>query len=101
VIATELAAHLIAQWPGTPPNGTVKPTHWLINPTVAQMLSQLKIGTSFNQSLLQLVDVGVQIAGIPALTSTHVDVGTVDFVAASKDGLERIVRRPPLKTSGI
>jgi len=50
-------------------------THWLLPPAVAQTLSQLKIGSGYNQSLLQFVDDGVQIAGIPALTSTHV-VGT-------------------------
>jgi hypothetical protein len=66
-------------------------THWLINPTVAQTLSQLKIGTSHNQSLLQFVDDGVLIAGIPVLTSTHVDSGTVAWgVDASQ---VRFVRR--------
>ena len=54
-----------------------KLTHWLVSPTVAQTLSQLKIGSSYNQSLLQFVDDGVQIAGIPVITSTHVDNSTV------------------------
>lgn len=54
-----------------------KLTHWLVSPTVAQTLSQLKIGSSYNPSLLQFVDDGVQIAGIPVITSTHVDNSTV------------------------
>jgi HK97 family phage major capsid protein len=52
-------------------------THFLVHPTTAQALSQLKIGSAFNQSLLSFVDDGVQIAGIPVITSIFVDSGTL------------------------
>jgi len=67
-------------------------THWLVSPTVAQTLSQLKIGSGYNQSLLQFVDDGVQIAGIPVITSTHVDADTVAW-GVDRSQLRYVLRR--------
>lgn len=53
-----------------------KLTHFLVNPSVAQTISQLKTASGYNTSLLSFVDDGVQIAGIPVITSIHVDAAT-------------------------
>lgn len=50
---------------------------WVMNPTVAETLSKLKKQSGSNENLLQLVADGIQIAGIPVLTDSHVDADTV------------------------
>ncbi|VBA57610.1 hypothetical protein LAUMK191_04100 [Mycobacterium attenuatum] len=52
-------------------------THWVMSPTTAETLSKLKTASGSNQSLLQFVEDGITVAGLPVLTSTHVDAGTV------------------------
>jgi len=52
-------------------------THFLVNPSVAQTISQLKTASGYNTNLVSFVDDGVQIAGIPVITSIHVDASTV------------------------
>lgn len=52
-------------------------THWLMSPTTAETLSKLKIATGSNQSLLQFVEDGITVAGLPVLTSPKVDADTV------------------------
>jgi HK97 family phage major capsid protein len=53
-------------------------TAWLVHPDTAKLLTKLKTdSSSSNQSLLQFVEDGLTIAGVPVLTSTHVDAGTV------------------------
>ncbi|MCV7092109.1 phage major capsid protein [Mycobacterium interjectum] len=54
-----------------------KLTHWLLDPTVAEDLSNLKkLASGSNEALLQFVEDGITIAGLPVLTSTHVDSAT-------------------------
>ncbi|WP_170937435.1 phage major capsid protein [Mycobacterium avium] len=54
-----------------------KLTHWLLSPAVAETLSKLKIQSGSNQSLIQFVEDGITVAGLPVITSTHVDADTV------------------------
>lgn len=54
-----------------------KLTHWLLSPNVAEELSLLKRATGSNEPLIEFVEDGITIAGLPVLTSTHVDAGTV------------------------
>jgi HK97 family phage major capsid protein len=51
---------------------------WLMRPDTAKLLTKLKTDSSVsNVSLLQFVEDGLTIAGVPVLTSTHVDADTV------------------------
>jgi HK97 family phage major capsid protein len=50
---------------------------WVMNPTVAETLSKLKKATGSNEPLLELVEDGFRIAGIPVLTNPDVDSTTV------------------------
>jgi HK97 family phage major capsid protein len=55
-----------------------KLTHWLLDPSVAEALSNLKkLSSGSNEALLQFVEDGITIAGLPVITSTHVDSGTL------------------------
>ena len=54
-----------------------KLTHWLTSPATAEALSKLKTASGSNQPLLEFVEDGIAVAGLPVLTSTHVDAGTV------------------------
>ncbi len=51
-------------------------THWLVTPATAEALSKLKRQTGSNQSLIQFVEDGITVAGLPVVTSTHVDAST-------------------------
>lgn len=50
---------------------------WLMAPGTAETLSKLKTASGSNLPLLQFVADGIEVAGLPVLTSTHVDAGTV------------------------
>ena len=52
-------------------------TSWVMSPATAETLSKLKVGTGSNQSLLQFVDDGLVVAGLPVFVSPDVDAGTV------------------------
>jgi HK97 family phage major capsid protein len=57
---------------------SAKLSHWVMHPDTAKLLSKLKTDSSAsNLSLLQFVADGITVAGLPVLTSTHVDEGTV------------------------
>ncbi len=49
---------------------------WIMNPTVAETLSKIKKQTGSNETLLELVADGLQVAGIPVLTDPAVDAAT-------------------------
>jgi len=54
-----------------------KLTHWLMKPATAETLSLLKkLTTGSNESLISFVEDGLRIAGVPVITSTHVDANT-------------------------
>jgi hypothetical protein len=50
-------------------------TNWIVRPAVAEALSKLKVETGYNQSLLQFVEDGITVAGLPVLVSDQVDEG--------------------------
>lgn len=60
-----------------------KLSHWLVRPEVAETLSKIKVQSGSTQTLLQFVDDGLQIAGLPVIVSDQVDEDTsfwgVDF----------------------
>jgi|GEM_PF-5246453 HK97 family phage major capsid protein len=53
-----------------------KLTHWLMSPTTAETLSLLKRQSGSNESLIQFVEDGIAFAGLPVITSIHVDANT-------------------------
>lgn len=52
-------------------------TSWIVRPAVAEALSKLKVATGSNQSLLQFVEDGITVAGLPVLVSDQVDANTL------------------------
>jgi HK97 family phage major capsid protein len=53
-------------------------TAWLVHPDTAKLLTKLKTDSSIsNVSLLAFVADGLAIAGVPVLTSTHVDANSI------------------------
>jgi HK97 family phage major capsid protein len=70
---------------------SAKLTHWLMSPATAEALSKLKVASGSNQSLLQFVDDGITVAGLPVLTSTHVDATTVAW-GVDKSQLRYVLR---------
>lgn len=51
--------------------------HWVMSPATAEALSKLKKASGSNEPLLELVQDGMQVAGIPVLTNPNVDAATV------------------------
>lgn len=67
-------------------------TSWIVRPAIAKALSQLKIQSGSNQSLLQFVDDGILVAGLPVLRSNQVDASTL-FWGIPKDHVNVVVRK--------
>lgn len=67
-------------------------THWIVKPAVAESLSKLKTASGSNQSLLQFVEDGITIAGLPVLRSNQVDADTL-FWGIPKDHVVLVVRK--------
>lgn len=53
-----------------------KLSHWIVSPATAEALSKLKTASGSNQPLLEFVEDGITVAGLPVLTSTFVDAAT-------------------------
>lgn len=53
-----------------------KLTSWIVSPAVAEDLSKLKIQAGSNQSLIQFVEDGITVAGLPVVVSDQVDAAT-------------------------
>lgn len=51
-------------------------THWLVSPETALGLSLLKRQSGSNESLIDIVQDGLQVAGLPVLVSPYVDTAT-------------------------
>ena len=51
-------------------------TSWIVRPAIAEALSKLKVQSGCNQSLLQFVEDGIVVAGLPVLVSDQVDANT-------------------------
>ena len=52
-------------------------TSWVMSPATAETLRKLKVQTGSNQTLLQFVNDGLVVAGLPVFVSPHVDAATV------------------------
>jgi HK97 family phage major capsid protein len=52
-------------------------TNWIVRPAIAEALSKLKVASGSNQSLLQFVADGIEVAGLPVLVSDQVDASTL------------------------
>ena len=52
-------------------------TSWVMSPTTAEALSKIKLQTGSNQTLLQFVEDGLVVAGLPVFVSPNVDVLTL------------------------
>lgn len=51
-------------------------TSWIMAPTQAEALSKLKVASGSNQSLIQFVEDGITVAGLPVIVSDQVDPST-------------------------
>ena len=72
---TNLDAFVSARYAAQAEGSTL--TSWIVRPAVAEALSKLKVETGSNQTLLQFVDDGIVVAGLPVLVSDQVDEDTV------------------------
>ena len=54
-----------------------KLTSWIVHPNVAKVLSQLKVQSGSNQNLIQFVEDGITVAGLPVIVSDQVDSSTL------------------------
>ena len=52
-------------------------TSWVMHPTIARQLSKIKVQTGSNQALLQRVEDGRRVAGLPVFVSPKVDALTL------------------------
>ena len=52
-------------------------TNWIVRPAIAEALSKLKDESGSNRSLLQFVEDGIVVAGLPVLVSDQVDASTL------------------------
>jgi HK97 family phage major capsid protein len=51
-------------------------TSWIMSPEQAEELSKLKVASGSNQSLIQFVEDGITVAGLPVIVSDQVDAST-------------------------
>ena len=51
-------------------------THWVMRPATAEAISNLKVQSGSNQHLVEFVQDGLVVAGLPVLVSSHVDSTT-------------------------
>ncbi|MGE2737348.1 phage major capsid protein [Mycolicibacterium vaccae] len=51
-------------------------TSWIMAPAQAEALSKLKVASGSNQSLIQFVEDGITVAGLPVIVSDQVDAET-------------------------
>lgn len=67
-------------------------TSWIVSPTTAETISKLKVASGSNQNLLQFVEDGIRVAGLPVLVSDHVDADTV-FWGIPKQHVVLVMRK--------
>jgi HK97 family phage major capsid protein len=68
-------------------------THWLMHPDTAKALTKLKVATGSNQALLQFVEDGITVAGLPVLTSTQVTGTGISAWGIDKSQQRYVLRR--------
>jgi HK97 family phage major capsid protein len=52
-------------------------THWIVKPATAEALSKLKTTSGSNQPLIEFVEDGITVVGLPVLRSNQVDAATL------------------------
>jgi HK97 family phage major capsid protein len=67
-------------------------TSWIVRPAIAEALSKLKVASGSNQSLLQFVEDGIRVAGLPVLVSDQVDAATL-FWGIPKEHVILVIRK--------
>lgn len=67
-------------------------TSWIMSPATAEAVSKLKVASGSNQSLLQFVEDGLVVAGLPVVISDQVDAST-KFWGIPKDHVVLVVRK--------
>jgi hypothetical protein len=51
-------------------------TSWIMAPAQAEALNKLKVASGSNQALIQFVEDGITVAGLPVIVSDQVDADT-------------------------
>ncbi len=67
-------------------------TSFIVSPTTAETISKLKVANDSNQNLVQFVEDGIRIAGLPVLVSDQVDAQTV-FWGIPRDHVVLVMRK--------
>lgn len=67
-------------------------TSWIMSPATAEVVSKLKVATGSNQNLVQFVEDGLVVAGLPVVVSDQVDA-TTKFWGIPKDHVVLVVRK--------
>lgn len=65
---------------------------WIVSPTVAESLSKLKVQSGSNQTLIQFVEDGITVAGLPVVVSDQVDNATL-FWGIPQDHVVLVTRK--------
>ncbi len=66
-------------------------TSWIVRPAVAEQISKLKTAAGANTNLIEFVEDGITIAGLPVLVSDQVDADTVAWGVPS-DHVKLVMR---------
>ncbi|OAT69435.1 capsid protein [Mycobacteroides immunogenum] len=72
-------------------NGS-KLTHWIVSPATAEVLSKIKVQSGSQLNLLQFVDDGIEVAGLPVLLSNQIDAGTLAW-GIPKEHVQFVLRK--------
>lgn len=67
-------------------------TSWIVSPAVAEQLSKLKTANGSNQPLIQFVEDGITVVGLPVLVSDQVDATTIAW-GIPKDHVKFVMRK--------
>lgn len=67
-------------------------TSWIVGPAVAESLSKLKTASGSNQPLIQFVEDGITVCGLPVLVSDQVDADTVAW-GIPQDHVKFVMRK--------
>lgn len=67
-------------------------TSWIVSPATAEAISKLKVANGSNQNLLEFVEDGIRVAGLPVLVSDQVDNQTV-FWGIPRDHVVLVMRK--------
>lgn len=86
---TNLDSFVAAKYAAKANRGEI--TNWIVSPPTAEALSKLKVASGSNQNLLQFVDNGLQVVGVPVLVSDQIDAATL-FWGISKARTVLVIR---------